>query len=299
MQSAWNTFAGEYDVLLKEPLDVANVGSWLARWSDAEKAVWEARAELKRQRSFDERDAAAQDAYQQFMTDVFPLFRAATQQLIVRLLSLPDFQPDPEQHRFIEHWRSDAALFHPDQLGLQGEIERLIGRYHQLCWSTAGFRDADGEEAWRQQRAQWRLQRAEIDEVMLQIIAFRQQIAQLAGCSDYREYRWRELHRFDFTPDQCLALHDAAIIAITSVSQSIPSSHKLPGTPWENWPVVDNASPIRNFLMMNRCSTPHEQYLLMVRLTWQICLREWKRRVLSILPNDLGKPKEVRNGFFP
>src|SRR5437868_8246044 len=38
----------------------------------------------------------------------------------------------------------------------------------------------------------------------------RQQIAQIAGFPSFREYRWQQLHRADYTLDDCKAFHAAA-----------------------------------------------------------------------------------------
>ena len=60
------------------------VSSWLRRWSDLQKVVWEARSALKRPRAADVRDDAAQQAFQQFTGEIMAPFHKANAALTTR-----------------------------------------------------------------------------------------------------------------------------------------------------------------------------------------------------------------------
>src|SRR5579859_4870810 len=72
--TTWDDFATTYQALLDEPLTAGAIPDWLTRWNQAEQAIWEARAWLKRAKLRDLTNPTARDAYQQFMTEVFPSF---------------------------------------------------------------------------------------------------------------------------------------------------------------------------------------------------------------------------------
>ena len=65
------------------------------------------------------------------------------------------------------------------------------------------------QEAW-ELVAKRRLQEADkFDDILDAQIKLRQQIAQNAGFENYRDYAFRRLGRFDYTPDDCEKFHDA------------------------------------------------------------------------------------------
>ena len=84
----WNTFEPRFTTLLKEELTSQLIPSWLERWSDLEKIIWEIRAGLKRDRSWDETNAVAQKAYQRFIEEVFSPYQMVSQALKTKLLSM-------------------------------------------------------------------------------------------------------------------------------------------------------------------------------------------------------------------
>ena len=66
----------------------------------------------------------------------------------------------------------------------------------------------------------------------------RQQIARNAGYENYRDYRWRQLLRFDYTPDDCKAFHRAVEqVIVPAASQLWEKRRKLLGVeklrPWD------------------------------------------------------------------
>ncbi len=46
-------------------------------------------------------------------------------------------------------------------------------------------------------------------------------IAANAGLPDYRAYRWRELLRFDYTPQDCLSFHQAIEAVVVPAAERI------------------------------------------------------------------------------
>ncbi len=232
----WDTLGPQYAALQAAALTAAGVHDWLRRWSDLERIVWEVRAGLKRDRLRDVRDAAADAAYQTFVAGVFGPFQIATQALIAKLLAVPDYTPGPEQTQFVRVWRNEADLFHAANVALKAEIDGLADGYGQRVWAfnlavdgasltvpqaEARQTDPDRERrevAWRAIHQHWLGEREPLDRLFLDLVHKRQHLAQQAGLPDYRAYRWREMNRLDFTPHDCLALHDAVAAEITPLT---------------------------------------------------------------------------------
>jgi oligoendopeptidase F len=63
------------------------------------------------------------------------------------------------------------------------------------------------EEAWRKSLQPYIDHRDEFAGIFDRMLDLRQQLARNAGFENYRDYMFAELHRFDYSPDDCLAFH--------------------------------------------------------------------------------------------
>lgn len=222
----WHSLAPHYAALRDTELTPALIPDWLQRWSDLERIVWDARAWHKRARARDTRDVAARDAFQRFVETVFTPALAANQMLQTKLLAVEDWQPAPDQREFVRRMQVEASLVRSSDDAIAPAIAKLQDAYFDRVSSTTVMldgvqmtlpqaeqrvRDPDRavrETAWRTIQAAWTEQREVIDDLFLQLVAQRQQLARTAGLTNYRDYRWREFARLDYTPADCLALHD-------------------------------------------------------------------------------------------
>ena len=123
--------------------------------------------------------------------------------------------------------RNHVELFRPENVPLETEDARLSQQYQKLSGSlTVKFR---GEEKTLVQMARYleepdrplrqeawelvvnrRSQEADkFDGLLDAQIKVRQQIADNAGFENYRDYAFRRLGRFDYTPEDCTRFHDA------------------------------------------------------------------------------------------
>ena len=123
--------------------------------------------------------------------------------------------------------KNDVELFRAENIPLETEEAKLSQQYQKLSGSlTVKFRDEEKtlvqmgryleepdrplrREAWELVTKR-RLQEAEkFDEIFDQQIKLRRQIAHNAGFENYRDYAFRRLGRFDYTPEDCARFHDA------------------------------------------------------------------------------------------
>jgi len=123
--------------------------------------------------------------------------------------------------------KNHVELFRPENVPLETEDARLSQQYQKLSGSlTVKFRGEEKtlvqmaryleepdrplrQEAW-ELVVQRRLQEADkFDGLLDAQIKVRQQIAHNAGFENYRDYIFRRLGRFDYTPEDCERFHDA------------------------------------------------------------------------------------------
>jgi oligoendopeptidase F len=123
--------------------------------------------------------------------------------------------------------KNHVDLFRPENVALETEDARLCQQYQKLAGSlTVDFRGDEKtlvqmgryleepdralrQEAWELVTKR-RLQEAEkFEDIFDQLVRLRQQVARNAGFKNYRDYAFRRLGRFDYTPQDCAHFHDA------------------------------------------------------------------------------------------
>src|SRR5688500_15626211 len=106
----WAEIQPHYAELLDQQLIGATVPAWLRRWSDARKTVWEGWAGVKAAQEHDLTDGAAQDALQRFIDEVLTPSEIADAALAVKLLAVPDWEPDAACVQLERRLRATASV---------------------------------------------------------------------------------------------------------------------------------------------------------------------------------------------
>lgn len=221
----WVQLEPYYEDLSGRTLTADAVESWLADWSQVGKVVQETYARLHVATTLNTADVEVENRYRTFLSDVYPRVETAEQELKQKLLN-SGLEPDGFEVP-LRNMRAEAALFRAANLPLLAENRKLSLHYNKIIgaqtvsWNgqeltlqqmrpvTQHADRAVRERAWRMASERWLADRAAIDELWVKLVPLRRQIALTAGCADYREYRWRELLRFDYTPADCATFQTA------------------------------------------------------------------------------------------
>src|SRR5260370_33453025 len=161
----------------------------------------------------------------QFMETVYALLQVLEQQVKERLLASG---LEPEGFALpLRTLRAEANLYREANLALLNEDTALSDEYFQICGAQTvmwegkevtitslypALRDPDRtrrEQAWRTISERTLMDREALDTIWIKKMQLRQQIARNAGYENFRDYRWQQLLRFDYTPADCVALHKA------------------------------------------------------------------------------------------
>jgi oligoendopeptidase F len=170
-------------------------------------------------------DAQAQARYEAYLDNIHPNWRSAEQKLKEKLLRSGLQAPGMEIP--LRNMRLEAAIFREANLPLLGEELKLNTEYDQVIgaqtvtWEGKEvtlmqlqpiFLEADRakrERAWRLS-AERRLQdRQALNDLWTRYMQVRGQIATNANLSDFRLYKWQQLLRLDYTPQDCASFHRA------------------------------------------------------------------------------------------
>lgn len=193
-------------------------------------------------------DEARAQAYQHFIEMVAPVIKPLEQALNEKYLkALEDgFALDPLRYEvYTRAIQADVAVFEPENIPLQTELDMLSQEYQTLTGGmTVMFQgqektlpqmgvyleEADRalrEDAWCAM-AQARLAPKEAFNTILdKMIALRHQVAMNNGCVDFIEYKFRSLHRFDYTPADCQQYHESVEKWVVPLWQKIQERRRV------------------------------------------------------------------------
>ena len=223
----WSTVQPHVDALLATELSLDNVESWLQRWSDLTATLHETRSQINREVSENTADEEAEKRFLLFVEQIMPQARIADQALKNKLLAFEDYSPSADNVMMTKRFRTEASIFREENVPLQSELTKLGNEYEKLVggmtieWegkqetmpqARLHLRDKDRatrEKAWRLEMARFGEERDRLNELYLQMLLLRRQVAKNADFDNYRDHRWKEFARFDYTPDDCFTFHDA------------------------------------------------------------------------------------------
>jgi oligoendopeptidase F len=233
----WSQVAPWVQRLLGIKLTSDNIDAWLAQWTQLAKLVIETGNRRRVASTVDTTDKTAEQRFHAFLETIDPAWKAADQELKEHLLA-SGLQP-AGMRLPLRKLRAEAALFRTANLPLLAEEQTLAQEYNKIAGAqTIPWEGHEltidqlkpvlqdpvrrvREQVWRLGSVRQLADRTAFDALWAKLLALRQQIARNADCADYRTYCWRRLHRFDYTPADCLTFHAAIEEVVVPAAERI------------------------------------------------------------------------------
>ena len=233
----WESYEPFFQDLLQRPLDERSAPAWLKDWSDLSRVFGETYTQAYIDSTLDTANEAYRSRYFNIVEHVIPKAAQADQELKVRLLE-SGFQTD-DIRLMLRDMQNEADLFREENIRLGTEITKLTNEYDQVTggvtidWDgeplnmsqiSVYLQDQDRavrERAWKAMKNGWFEIRDQLNEIFLKLLKLRKQKAANAGFDSYREFRFREMGRFDYGAADCAAFHQAIEEAIVPVTNNI------------------------------------------------------------------------------
>jgi len=233
----WSDWHPYYQALQNVDLTADNIRDWLATRDKVERLYHEVATRIRIATRTDTTDEQASTRLKKFMGGVFSGVQKITVELNRKLLEsgvTPDELKIP-----LRKIEADIRLFREENLPLMGEQSAIIARYSRIAATQTV--EWEGEETtlrklgavmWETDREKrqnaWEIlqnrvleDRDAYNNVWRDLITVRKQIYQNGGFNDYREYAWLDRGRFDYTPDDALALADAIAEVVVPANERI------------------------------------------------------------------------------
>ncbi|HKW20206.1 MAG TPA: M3 family oligoendopeptidase [Ktedonobacterales bacterium] len=238
----WADIEPWYLELLAVQLTATNVEGWLRQWSQLSALVDETNNWLHILTTRDTANESYAQRRARFLDEVFGPVQHADQQVKTHLLASG---LEPEGFSLpLRKLRVDSELFREENVPLLNDVDKLVDEYfsingaQQVLWDgqkvaisqlLPEMQSPDRtrrEPAWRTYSERKLQDRNALNEVWVKLLHLRLQMANNAGFADYRSYRWKQLYRFEYMPEDCKALHEAVRRVIVPVANEIADKRR-------------------------------------------------------------------------
>ncbi len=219
---------------LKELLDreinnKEDLEKWLQDVSELEAVIGEDAAWRQIKMTCDTENKEIEDAFTFFVTQIQPKIQPYSDKLNKKLIE-NDYTKQLEGDAYevyLRNVRKNIELFREQNIPLQAEATVIAQQYGVISGKMTV--EVEGREYTLQQAAKFlenpnRLLREQVymkinerrlkdkdqlDELFSKLIALRDQIGKNAGFENYRDYKFADLGRFDYTKEDCFQFHYA------------------------------------------------------------------------------------------
>ena len=226
----WSNVQPLVDNLLNREIgDTAALEQWLLERSDLESHIYEAYSRLQVAMTCHTDDKEKAAAFRAFTQDVLPQAKKAG-------FALDGKYYENEHRRGLDRTRYevfdrntavDIELFRDENVPIETELDGLRQEFQQVVGAQTvefqgktrtmpemgKFLEAPQREtreaAYRAASDRRLVDQDKLRGVFDTMLEKRQQVAKNAGFDNYRDYMFRRMHRFDYTPEDCARFHDA------------------------------------------------------------------------------------------
>lgn len=269
----WSQIEPFFRELLERPITgVADLERWIEDWSELEACLSEEEARRYIEMTCHTDDEERRKRYIEYCEQIVPRATEKSHELKVRFLQLPQVEAlNRERYGvLIRAIRNDVELFRQENIPLKVEEKRLATEYRTICGNmTVTFR---GREHTLQQMARyleepdrsvrqeaWELvanrrfqEKERFNELFDSLLDVRGKIARNAGFDDYLAFRFRELGRFDYGPEECVQFHRAVERLVVPLVERLQKRRRelldVPTLrPWDLLVDPHGRSPLRPF----------------------------------------------------
>lgn len=227
----WNDVKPYFEQLATRSIETEEAFTqWLRDRSELDAVLEEDAAWRYIRMTIDTRDEALSAAYTTFITEIQPELAPWEDTLNQKMMACPfasNLERDEAYRIFFRGTRTALELYRSENVALEAETNELAQQYgaimaaqmveyqgEKMTMQRASLLLREQDEHTRKsifERMGQRRQEddARLDELFTQLVQKRHQIAVNAGFTNYRDYKFKALGRFDYTPKDCFTFHES------------------------------------------------------------------------------------------
>ncbi len=228
--TTWEKLEPWFKKLVDREIDsLPALNQWLLDMSELEAAVSEDACWRQIKMTCDTTDKSLEEAFTFFCMEIQPRIQPYADLLNKKLVENPfTAQLDQEVYfPYLRQVKKNIALFREKNIPLQAELSvlqqqygviagkmtvEIHGREYTLQQASKFLEDPDRalrETVYRKIQERRLQDKEALDQLFSKLVALRQQVALNAGFENYRDYKFVELGRFDYTKEDCFLFHQS------------------------------------------------------------------------------------------
>lgn len=226
----WEGLHPFFEELLNRPLNSkGDLEQWLQDLSELEAVIGEDAAWRQIRMTCDTENKELEDAFTYFVMEIQPKIQPYADKINRKLVESP-YTAELDQKQYFTYLRSvrkSIDLFREENIPLQAEVAVMAQQFGVINGKMTV--EVEGKEYTLQQAAKFleshnralreevyrkiqerRLQDKDgLNDLFNKLVEKRTQIARNAGFENYRDYKFVDLGRFDYTKEDCFQFHEA------------------------------------------------------------------------------------------
>jgi len=245
---------------------------WCRDYSETLACLYEEGARRRVDHDCRNDDAPLKARYMEWIERIRPVLKQRTFLLDKKLAESPHAAslPKGEFSIWLRSVKNSIELFREENIPLETEDTKLEAEYDEIVGAMTVEFDGETrtlpymgrvleetdrsrrEAAFRSIWGRFLVDSDRIDSIYDRELELRARIGANAGFADYRAFRFRQLERFDYTPDDCCVFHDAIEhVAVPLVRKRHERRRELLGLdrlrPWDTSVDPEGRAPLRPF----------------------------------------------------
>jgi oligoendopeptidase F len=226
----WNSISSYFEELVERPLlSSADMEKWLKDMSELEAVISEDVSWRHIRMTCNTEDKKLQENFTFFMMEIQPQIQPYADRLNRKLVDSP-LTASLDKKKYFTYLRSvkkSIELFREENIPLQSELSVLAQQYGAISGKmtvTVGdqeytlqqamkFLENENrnlrEEVYRKVQERRMQDKEPLNNLFNELITRRDQIALNAGFTNFRDYKFVEMGRFDYTKEDCFRFHDS------------------------------------------------------------------------------------------
>ncbi len=260
------------DLKSREIKSKADLDKWLKDISELEAVISEDASWRQIKMTIDTTNKEYEDAFTNFCLEIEPKMKPYFFELNKKLLDSP-YKGELDTNEFFPYLRNvgtSVNLYREENVAIQADLSVLAQQYGTISGQMTI--EIDGKEYTLQQAARFlqnpdrnlretvfrkiaarRLQdKDKLNELFDKLLAKRHEVAKNAGFDNYRDYKFKELGRFDYTPEDCFEFHAAVKQHILPLQKMLVEARKARlgldvMKPWDGDAEPEGTQPLQPF----------------------------------------------------
>jgi oligoendopeptidase F len=271
--TTWDALEPYFKNLLERNIDSKkDLEQWLKDMSELEAVVSEDACWRQIKMTCDTTDKSLEEAFTYFCMEIQPKLQPYADALNKKLINSP-FTNELDKQKYFTYLRSvrkNIELFREENIPLQAELSvmqqqygvitgamtvEVKGKEYTLQQASKFLHEHDRdlrEEVWRKIQERRKQDKDALNNLYSKLVEKRDKVAKNAGFENYRDYKFVEMGRFDYTKEDCFKFHEAVKLHVLPLVEKI-NLHKKEKLkldtlrPWDTEAEPEGIEPLHPF----------------------------------------------------